>query len=246
MLDLTPQVIRFANGRAAPMLHVPQGTPPLAMMDALALARPRAMLIVNGGTGKIDADVTARLAELLQEGVARLVVDDHVTVMTGGTDAGIFALLGQGMAKRTPSAPCIGVAVYNLATWPGRDAGEAPLEPHHSHFILVEGQDWGDETTTMYALAEELARGRPSAALFANGGEITIHEMLANVRQARPMILLAGSGRTTDAVLAVRGGGPTDDPRLVEIARYDGILVFDIHQTPDALRALIRSVLVRP
>lgn len=212
------------------------------IVDALDLPRPRAVLVVNGGTAELDSLLEAQLGRLLQDGVARLASEEQLTLVTGATDADIFALLGQGLARWGRTAPCIGVTVADLATWPGKLAGEAPLESHHSHFVLVEGQHWGDETATMYALVAWLARDRPSAAIFASGGEIVIHEMQANVRQGRTMILLAGSGRATDAVLAARAGQPASDPRLAEIARRGTIIAFDIRQDAAALSDLLRSL----
>jgi SLOG in TRPM, prokaryote len=209
----------------------------------LTLPRPRAVLVVNGGTAKLGADLEAQLGQVFRDGVARLAAEAQLTLVTGATDAGIFSLLGQGLARWGRSAPCIGVTVADLATWPGKSSGEAPLEPHHSHFVLVAGQQWGDETATMYALVAELARDRPSVAIFAGGGEIVIHEMLANVRQERAMLLLAGSGRTTDAVLAARAGQPATDPRLAEIAQRGSIIPFNIRQGVAALNDRLRSLL---
>lgn len=236
------ETIHFPSTEAR-LLRVVAGTAADRIAEVLELPRPRAVLVVNGGTAKLGPDLEAQLGQLLQDGVARTAAEDRITLVTGATDAGIFALLGQGLARWGRSAPCVGVTVAGLARWPGKLAGEAPLEPHHSHFVLVEGQHWGDETATMYALIAWLARDRPSAAIFAGGGEIVIHEMQANVRQGRAMILLAGSGRTTDAVLAVQAGQLATDPRLAEIARMGKIITFDIRQDAAALRNLISDTL---
>ena len=80
--------------------------------------------------------------------------------------------------------------------------------------------------------------------IFASGGEIAIHEMLANVAQQRPMILLAGSGRVTDAVLAARDGQVPDDPRIAQIAQLGKILPHDISSPPSLLSELIRQVVI--
>jgi TRPM family ion channel len=236
------ETIHFPSTDAR-LLRVSAGISADRIGTALDLTRPHPLLVVNGGTAKLGPTLEAQLGLLLQDGVARAAVDHRLTLVTGATDAGIFALLGQGLARWGRTAPCIGVTVADMATWPGKLAGEVPLEPHHSHFVLVEGQHWGDETTTMYALVAWLGCDRPSAAIFAGGGEIVIHEMQANVRQSRTMILLAGSGRATDAVLAARAGGPASDPRLAEIARRGTIIAFDIRQDAAALRDLLRSLL---
>ena len=68
--------------------------------------------------------------------------------------------------------------------------------------------------------------------------------MEVNVEQGREMILLAGSGRATDAVLAARAGQPVDDPRLLRIAQMGEIVPFDIEQDFSLLDDLIRRSLL--
>jgi hypothetical protein len=242
MAQLQLETTSFPNGSQAQIVHVPQHTPAPQIVAALELPPPRALLIFNGGTAKLPPALQQRLRDVIVSGLARAVVEAQLTVLTGGTDAGIFSLLGQGLASRGRSAPCIGVTVAEPVTWPGKADGEAALEPHHSHFVLVNEGDWGTETATMYDLAAALSHACPSLAVFASGGEITIHEMQANVRQNRPMILLAGSGRNTDAVLAARTGQAADDPRVAEIARAGNIIPFNLNAEPQALHALIRRL----
>lgn len=244
MKDIKVENVSFPNGVQARLLQVPGDAPARQILDVLAIPDPRAVLILNGGTAHIEEDLQAKLARMLGDGLARVIAEERITVVTGGTDAGIFSLLGQGLARWGRTAPCVGVAVAGLVIRPNHPYGEASLEPHHSHFVLVEGENWGDETETMYTLAAALAQRRPSVTLFAGGGEIMLQEMQANVRQGRDMILLAGSGRNTDAVLAVRQGQRAEDERLVEIAEQGRITPFAIDQDPRALHELIRRSLL--
>ena len=46
---------------------------------------------------------------MLQDGLARVVVKEGLSVVTGGTDAGIFQLFGKALGGRA-KGPCIGVA----------------------------------------------------------------------------------------------------------------------------------------
>jgi hypothetical protein len=241
------QTIEFAADQKATALRVAvaalKDDPAEAILAALAIPRPRAVMVLNGGTAKLAEPLQAHLAQALQDGLARVVADEHITVITGGTDAGIFQLFGQGLARWGRTAPCIGVAVADLVTWPGHTQGEAPLEPHHSHFVLVDGKKWGDETQIMYALISTLTQACPSIAVFASGGEICIREMQMNVAQDRQMILLAGSGRATDDVLAARDGQPVDDARLPKIAQEGRIFSWPIAEKPAKLAALLRRAL---
>jgi hypothetical protein len=243
--SISSDTIQFPNAHLSRVIQSARGAPARELIDALALPRPRGLVILNGGTAQLDPDLEARLRRALDDGMARLVAEEAIAVITGGTDAGIFHLFGQGLARWGRSAPCIGVAVVGLVTWPGKINGEAALEPNHSHFVLVEGETWGDETGTMYDLAAALAGDSPSVAVFAGGGEIAIREMLANISQNRTMILLAGSGRTVDAVLAALGGADVEDPRLIEIARSGRIVVCDIVSVPESLSYLVGREILR-
>jgi hypothetical protein len=234
------QTIAFPNGNHSQVIQPAQPLPASQLVAALALPAPRGLVILNGGTARLEHDLEAVLRHTLTDGLARLVAEESLTVITGGTDAGIFSLFGQGLARWGRTAPCIGVAVNSRVTWPGKDEGEAPLEPNHSHFVLVAGQHWGDETATMYELAATLSQDCPSVAVFAGGGEIAIHEMLANIAQNRPMILLAGSGRATDAVLAARHGDAAHDPRIARIAYSGNITAHDMTLPLSVLHQVVR------
>lgn len=208
------------------------------IVTALELPPPRALVLLNGGTAELPAALEAQLRSLLADGLARLAAEDGITLLTGGTEAGIFALLGQGIAKWKLPVQCIGVVPSGPIRWPGASSGEASLEPHHSHFVAVAGEAWGDETATMYALAAAFAC--PSLAVFAGGGKITLREMEANVTQQRAMLLIAGSGRKADAVLAARGGAETGDTAVRQIARDGRIVPFPLEGSAEQFRETIK------
>jgi hypothetical protein len=93
----------------------------------------------------------------------------------------------------------------------------ADLEPHHSHVVLVPGTAWGDEAPWLAAVADALADGRPSLTVVVNGGEITYADAAASIVRGRPVVVLAGTGRTADAIADARAGRAAD-PRAEEIA----------------------------
>jgi hypothetical protein len=237
------ETIQFHNGSQARALYVSRSTSSQQIIESLELPKPRALVVLNGGTVELKGLLQMRLRQLLQDGLACIAQEEGITLVTGGTNAGIFALLGEGLAKWGRSAPCIGVAVADLVRWPIDPAGGESLEPHHSHFVLIPGENWGDETMTMYDLVASLSHICPSLAIFAGGGEITKREMEVNVEQEREMILLAGSGRTTDTVIGALDTG--DDSRLAEIAQKGKIIPFNIESQPSALSKLIRHILFK-
>lgn len=237
------QTIVFPDGNVSHVIRPRASATAQEILAALALPAPRALVVLNGGTARLEPSLQERLAALLTDGLARVVAEERLTVITGGTDAGVFQLFGQGLARWGRTAACIGVGVAALVAYPGHPRGEAPLESHHSHFVLTKGRLWGAETATMYVLVGALARDCPSVAVFAGGGEIVLREMQANIAQGRAMLLLAGSGRNTDAVLAAAAGRPSSNADVNRIARYDGIvpvaLAAGSSQLADALRRVL-------
>jgi hypothetical protein len=238
---LSLETIQFANEHKALLAHVRQDTPADDIIAALKLPRSRGLICLNGGTAKLSEALKIQLRRLLVDSLARVAAENILTLVTGGTDAGIFSLLGEGLAKWGRQAPCLGVTPSAPVTWPGRSQGETPLEPHHSHFIVVDGKDWGDETQTMYSVVQALSQDCSSIAVFAGGGNVTLSEMRTNVEQGREMILIAGSGRSTDAVLDIHAGSASSVQALQDIASKGRILRFEIDGSPEQFTQLLES-----
>lgn len=157
------------------------------LLAALGLPAPRATVVLNGTTAEYDPALAGVLGEL-----AAAVTRERLTVVTGGTDAGIFALFGAAIGQ--PTAPLVGVAP--------RDRGGVRLEPHHTHVVLVEGDTWGDETPALLALSDALGRLAPSVAVICGGGAGTRIEVAGHQRAGRPIVAVAGSGGVADELAA--------------------------------------------
>lgn len=153
------------------------------LLEALQLPAPRATVILNGTTAERDLRMAGVLTEL-----AAAAMKERLTVVTGGTNAGIFSLLGEAMPA--PTAPLVGVVP--------RDRDGVPLEPHHTHFVVIDGDAWGDETPALLALADALARLAPTVAVICGGGEVTRIEVAGHQRAGRPIMAVAGSGGVAD------------------------------------------------
>jgi predicted Rossmann-fold nucleotide-binding protein len=158
------------------------------LLATLGLPAPRATVILNGSTAECDPAVAGVLGEL-----AAAVKRERLTVVTGGTDAGIFHLFGAAMTD--PTAPLVGVAP--------RDRAGVALEPHHTHVVVVEGDAWGDETPALLALADALGRLAPSVAVICGGGEGTRAEVAGHQRAGRPIVAVAASGGAADELAGV-------------------------------------------
>lgn len=183
---------------------------------------------------------------MLQDGLARVVVKEGLSVVTGGTDAGIFQLFGKALGGRA-KGPCIGVAPAGLveaepqSTRVGADEQRVPLEPHHTHFVLVESDHWGGETETMLSLVDALAADALSITILASGGEVAKREILGHVRAGREVVVIAGSGRLADEIVdaIVRPSGARD-PEIAEIATGH-VTVVDSEAPPSVLAEVVRK-----
>jgi hypothetical protein len=144
--------IAFPNGNRALAVYASAAADGLAIVKALGLSRPRAILLINGGASAMPSAQMDRLRRLLADGVARVAAEEDIAVIDGGTKAGIMQIIGEECARAEGTAPLIGVCPAALVSWPGSPAGSdlVPLEPNHTHFILTDGEHWGAETKTMF------------------------------------------------------------------------------------------------
>jgi hypothetical protein len=243
------RTIVLPGGRRATAALAPASISGEEALAALALSRPRGVIVLNGGTTELSPDVETALQRSLGHGAARVAVEERLTVVTGGTDAGIFSIFGQALGDRR-TAPCIGVVPGGRVTWPGRpsppdrgpsDEDLVPLEPHHSHFLLVAGKDWGVETEAMLSLSDALSVDCASIAVLAGGGAGARREVLGHVRAEREVIVLAGTGRFADDLAGAIAGGAASDSETEEIATRGLLTVVDRAEPASTLAELVRA-----
>jgi hypothetical protein len=213
-----------------------------AALKALGITAGRPVLVLVGGAGGMSAGQMTALA-----GVIGMIIpalgDWGAAVVDGGTDSGVMRVIGQARDRAGASFPLVGVAAEGTVIVPGqRPAPDAaPLDPHHSQVILVPGDTWGDESPWLSRVAAAIAGGRPSLTLVVNGGDITYDDIEHSLRHGRPVLVLAGTGRTADAIAAA-ASGRDENPRAARTAASPGTKVVPLGD-PAALLSSIRSVL---
>ena len=131
-------------------------------------------------------------------------------VICGGTDVGVMNAIGKVRGRSGYQFPLIGIAPEGSVTWPAapRSGNLVPtggereqLEPHHSHFILVPGSQFGDETKWISRAATMIARERyKSLTVLANGGKVSQMDVEEGLEADRPLIVLSGTGRLADEI----------------------------------------------
>lgn len=243
--------IPFSNGNRAQLVAPRAGTPAASILKALDIEQPKALIMLVGGAAGLDESLKHRLAELFSHGIAPAVTDRNVLIIDGGTQAGVMAMMGQGAAATGRNFILLGVAPAGKVTYPGGPAegsieDGAPLDPNHSHFVLVKSDEWGGETKTMYELAEELSKEMPVLTILVNGGQIARHEVLRSVCHGWDIIIIEGTGRLADEIaIAVREKKEQSSEEMAAIVTYDRLVLFDIAEDPGAFAGLIRRKLLQ-
>ena len=239
-----PFEIIFSATQTARAVRVQQlNDLPQAVRD-LGLPSPRPVVVVVGGAAEMDDDDIAQLRPAIAAAMASIVDDLGALVIDGGVDSGVMRLMGEVRAVHFPESPLVGVALEEQVNWPGHTLFEdgAPLEPHHSHFILTPGADWGDEAIWMSRLAASISPPRQSLTLLINGGEAASKEVAQSVRDERSVIVVAGSGRLADELIQSRaydtvehGVSTSTSTRLIQVV--------SIQQGHEALQRAIKTIL---
>jgi hypothetical protein len=98
------------------------------------------------------------------------------------------------------------------------------LEPHYSHFILVPGSDFGDESPWIVDAATILSKGHRSVTILINGGEVSRKDIELSFEKERPVIVLSRTGRLADEIARqpvrhklVTMAPAHDEQRIVEL-----------------------------
>jgi hypothetical protein len=126
----------------------------LDLMEKHWQMEPASVLISITG-GAQDFKLQPRLLKAFKHGLAKAAQATNAWVFTGGTDSGVMQLVGEALSETQCSAKIIGVATWACVWGKERlegcygdtrdvvrerpnDRNHANLEPHHTHFILVD------------------------------------------------------------------------------------------------------------
>jgi hypothetical protein len=239
--------ITFANGNRAVVITAPRDTDAQAILKALDFAQPRALIMVFGGAKGLDDSRKARLAELFIDAIAPAAAELGALIIDGGTQSGVMAMMGEAVAGHGRRSQLLGIAPAGRVTYPRRPSNAGiedgvSLEPNHSHFVLVESDEWGGETEKMLDLAREF--NAPIVAILVNGGAIAADEALQSVRNGWQLIVIEGSGRFADELsAAVHDGRVAKSAEVSEIARSGRVALFHVDDAAEKLRDDLRRML---
>jgi hypothetical protein len=161
------------------------------------------IVLIGGDIEEQQAEVTQRAIET----ISSIAEEMNAVILCGGTDMGVMAKIGQVRLKKNYKFPLVGIAPEELVTWPdgphsakflwmGKKRWQ--LEPHHSHFILVPGSQFGDESPWIVDAATILSKGHQSVTILINGGEVSRKDVELSLEHGRQVIALSRTGRLAD------------------------------------------------
>ena len=241
---MQPMRISFAGGGTALTVRVDEPEALGPALAALGLRPPSPVVVVVGGAGGLSRAERDALRPLFTEGLAPAVEALGAVAVDGGTASGVMALLGEARSSTGGSFPLVGVAAGGTVAvpdGPAPRAGAADLEPHHTGFVLVPGEDWGAEAQWIVRTATTLAGGSPSVTVLVNGGDVAYDDVRRSVEASRPVLAVAGTGRTSDELVAALRGQPADARAIALVS--SGLVREAPGDDPIALRRLLINVL---
>jgi len=244
---VTKNTITFDNGNRAIVVTAPGDGGTKAILDALGIPSPRAVILLFGGAAGLDDSRKAHLATLFADGVTPVAADLGALIIDGGTQSGVMAMMGEAVAARPGTCRLLGIAPKGKVTHPEISGASivsdgAPLERNHSHFVLVESNEWGGETPKMLELAR--AFNATIVAILVNGGTIAADEALQSVRNGWKLLVVEGSGRFADELsAAIRDSQSAKSAKVIEITRTDRVALFRIDDGVEKFRDQLRRML---
>ncbi len=246
--------LTFSNGLSARAVFVDSTAALPLALSGMGLGEPRPTILLLGGASGLQQAELEMLRPLFEGTLAPLAQKLGTYVVDGGTDAGVMLLMGQARAVARGDFPLVGVAAVGTVAFPDspidppcrwgdeKSSNCWPLEPHHTHFVLVAGFRWGDESPWLTRAAQALRKGAPSVSVLVNGGETSWEDVSHSVNAGCPVVVIAGTGRVADALAAALAGKPTEE--RAELLAASGLLqAIAWHEGTGQLKGIIKDIL---
>lgn len=165
-------------------------------LDKLGIPHPSSVIVLVGGAGGmgwLDMFPMRKAVGI----VARLAEETQSVVIDGGTQAGIMTEIGKQRKRNGYSFPLIGVVFDNLII---KEEPASILDPNHTHFFLIPGENWGDESSWISKIATSVAGNHKSITVLINGGNISRQDVEYSLLEKRPTFVIRGTGRLADEI----------------------------------------------
>ena len=211
--------ISFKGDNTAKAAYIADNIDINKAIEELQLPHPKTVIVLVGGAGGIGWLDKFPMRKAIGI-VARLAEETQSVVIDGGTQAGIMTEIGRQRKRNKFSFPLIGVVFDNLLM---KEEPKSILDPNHTHFFLVPGEDWGDESAWISKIATSIAGDKKSITILVNGGNISKTDVEYSLLENRPTFVMRGTGRLAD-----------------EINLTGKVVAIDISQKPDEILEFLK------
>lgn len=192
-------------------------------LTQLEIPHPRPVIVLVGGAAGVGWWDKFPMRKAIGM-IARLADETQSVVVDGGMQAGVMAEIGRQRKQKKFSFPLIGVASEGLSI---KGDPDFVFDPHHTHFILVPGENWGDESPWISKIATAIAGEKKSITILVNGGQISKSDVGYSILEDRPAFVMRGTGRMAD-----------------NITLGDKIIAIDVSQKPDEILEFLKTRLI--
>lgn len=192
-------------------------------LNQLGIPHPKPVIVLVGGAsgiGWLDKFPMRKAIGI----ITKLAEETQSIVLDGGTQAGIMKEIGRQRKREKLSFPLIGVVFDNLII---KEEPKSILDPNHTHFFLIPGDDWGDESAWISRIATSIAGDNKSITILVNGGNISRTDVEYSLLENRPVFIMRGTGRLAD-----------------EITLTGKVFPIDISQKPEEILEFLTSRLI--
>lgn len=193
-------------------------------LTQLNIPHPKTVIVLVGGAGGIGWLDKFPMRKAIKI-IAKLAEETQSVVVDGGTQAGIMSEIGRQRKQNKFSFPLIGVVFDGLLM---KKEPQSILDPNHTHFFLIPGDDWGDESAWISKIATQIAGDKKSITVLINGGQISRTDVGYSILEDRPTFVMRGTGRMAD-----------------KITLGDNIIPIDISQKPDEILEYLKLRLMQ-
>ena len=203
-------------------------------LTGLAIPHPKTVIVLVGGAGGIGFLDKFPMRKAVGI-VARLAEETQSVVVDGGTQAGIMTEIGKQRQRNKFSFPLVGVVFDSLLM---QEEPASILDANHTHFFLIPGDDWGDESGWISKIATAVASDanatlasgvvnlQKSITILVNGGNISRTDVEYSLLENRPTFVMRGTGRMAD-----------------EITLTGNVVAVDISQKPEVILETLKAKL---
>lgn len=239
-----PFQVRFANGQRSRAVYVQASIPPQMVQIELKLPKAQSTIFAIGGAGGMAPEDIERTQKMVDV-VSAFAQKHNVVVIDGGTEGGIMQMFGDSRLRGRYTFPLVGIAPLSQVRWPGHanpDA-QADLEDSHSHFVLVEGKEWGAESHLIQDLAKCVSGYgvAKAAGILINGGNVALKEIGMAVERGIPMFVVEGSGRAADTVATALRTGTAEQEVLQAILAGGDVQFIQTTETAESITSKLNK-----